>query len=278
MSDPVLHTAIVRAPGAQPVHCALFLHGILGTGGNLRGLAQAFVQADPSLAAVLVDLRLHGKSRAYAAPHDVQACARDVAALEGTLAWPVRGVVGHSFGGKVSLAYHALRPALNRVVLLDSDPGSRPDRVGSEQTMAVLDMLERLPKQYDKREAFVERVHAEGHSRAIADWLAMNLERTPEGLLLRVDLAGIRALLDSYFSSDLWPILEGSRARLDVVIGGRSRVWDDDQRARVDAIAAADPTRVRVHVLPEAGHWVHADDPRGLRAALLDDTTQIDTP
>jgi pimeloyl-ACP methyl ester carboxylesterase len=245
-----------------------FLHGILGTGGNLRGLAQAFVQADPTLGALLVDLRLHGKSRGFAPPHDVAACARDLLALEATLKLPIVGVVAHSFGGKVALAYHAQRPLLERVVLLDSDPGSRPDRVGSEQTMAVIGLLERLPKLYAKREDFVERVHGEGHSRAIADWLAMNLERTPEGFAFGVDLDGIRALLDSYFASDLWPVLEDSSARIDVVIGGRSQVWDEAHVARINRLASQNPERVCAHVLAEAGHWVHADDPHGLRRVL----------
>jgi pimeloyl-ACP methyl ester carboxylesterase len=129
-------------------------------------------------------------------------------------------------------------------------------------------MLERLPKLYAKREEFIERVHAEGHSRAIADWLAMNLERTPLGLELRIDLDGIRALLDSYFTSDLWPGLEGSAAHVDVVIGGRSRVWDEAHLARIQQLAIEKPDRVRAHVLAEAGHWVHADDPAGVRAAL----------
>jgi esterase len=268
MPSPTLNTTLLRAQASEPTRVVAFLHGILGTGGNLRGLAQAFVQADPTLGALLIDLRLHGKSRGFAPPHDVAACARDLLALESTLALPIVGVVAHSFGGKVALAYHAQRPRLERVVLLDSDPGRRPDRVGSEQTMAVIAMLERLPKLYPKREDFVELVHGEGHSRAIADWLAMNLERTPEGLAFRVDLAGIRALLDSYFASDLWPVLEGSSARIDVVIGGRSRVWDEAHLARINQLASEQPERVFAHVLAEAGHWVHAEDPHGLRRAL----------
>lgn len=252
----------------------LFLHGILGSGANLRGLALAFVQADPSLVVHLVDLRLHGKSRAFTAPHDVRACARDLVALESTLAQPVIGVLGHSFGGKVALAYHAERPQLSRVITLDSDPGSRPDRVGSEQTTAVLEMLERAPRHYPKREQFLDYVHAAGHSRAIAEWLAMNLERRPDGFALQTDLAGIRALLDSYFATDLWSVLDLSRAQVDIVIGGRSQVWDQASRARIEALAATKPT-LHVHVLPDAAHWVHVDDPAALRAALV---AQTDTP
>ncbi|MDB4985996.1 MAG: putative hydrolase, alpha/beta fold family [Myxococcaceae bacterium] len=278
MSEPVLHGAWVRAADAAPNQVTLFLHGILGSGSNLRGLAQAYVQAEPQCAALLVDLRLHGKSRGFAPPHDVRACARDLLALEPTLPWPVTAVVGHSFGGKVALAYHDLRPSLTRVVTLDSDPGARPDRVGSEQTMTVLALLDRLPKTYSKRDEFIAQVEAQGQPRAIAEWLAMNLERTAEGFAFRVDLPGIRALLDSYFSLDLWPVVERSAAQLDVVIGGLSRVWDAAHLARIEGLAREQPKRVHVHLLPDAGHWVHVDAPVALRAALIAAKAQTDTP
>lgn len=282
MTPPVLHSAWVRAAAANPSRVVLFLHGILGSGSNLRGIAQAFVQAEPSTAALLVDLRLHGRSVGFAPPHDVAACARDLIALEQTLPWPVTAVVGHSFGGKVALAYHRERPQLARVVTLDSDPGSRPDRVGSEQTMSVLAMLEQFPPTYARREDFVALVQAAGHPRGIAEWLAMNLERSGDQaspqFTLRIDLPGIHQLLDSYFSSDLWPVLEGSGARVDVVIGGRSQVWGDEQRVRIEALRERRPACIHVTVLPEAGHWVHVDDPTGLRAALLAPHTQTATP
>ena len=272
MPEPILHTSTVRAADSTPSEAVLFLHGILGTGGNLRGVAQAFVQAHPYYMAVLVDLRLHGRSQGFASPHDVRVCADDLVRLEPSLPLPVTGVIGHSFGGKVSLAYHEARPQLARVALLDSAPGPSPERIGSEQTLAVIDMLARAPRHYAGREDFIAYVHAEGHGRTIADWLAMNLERQPEGFRLRLDVEAVRSLLDSYFSLDLWPVLEGSRARTDVIIGGRSQVWSAASRTRLEALAAQKPAgTLRVHVLPEAGHWLHVDDPQGVRRALIAD-------
>jgi pimeloyl-ACP methyl ester carboxylesterase len=259
---------VLRPEGRPAEHCTLFLHGILGTGVNLRPVAQALMRSDPSMAAVLVDLRQHGRSQGFPPPHDIAHCADDLVALASLLPAPVTEVVGHSFGGKVALAYHARRTDLTRVSVLDSGPGTRPDRHGSEQTTQVIEMLERAPARFARREEFLDYVQARGHSRAIADWLAMNLERTEDGFRSRLDMPSIRALLDDYFVQDLWPVIENSQARIDVVIGGRSNVWDAEDRARIHGIAEQRHGHVFVHLLPDAGHWVHVDDLPGLTQAL----------
>lgn len=268
MATSTLHHAFVRPEAGTPDRAALFLHGILGTGMNLRPVAQAFVKADPRYEAVLVDLRQHGRSQGFPAPHTIAACAADLAALEHSLALPVKAAVGHSFGGKVALAYLSSHPALERVVSLDSGPGARPDREGSADTDVVLATLARAPARFAKRDDFVEFVKSEGHSRMVADWLAMNLERDADGFRLRTDLASIHALLDDYFTVDLWPALEQSSAAIDVVIGDRSGVWSEAERTRLRALEASSAGRVRAHVIPDAGHWVHVEAPAAVASVV----------
>jgi esterase len=265
---PLLHHSILPSQSPASPRTILLLHGILGTGSNLRGLGQALLAVDPSAQCVFVDLRMHGRSQGFAPPHTVAACADDLHALAAALPSTPTEVIGHSFGGKVALAYAQKRPDLQRIALIDSSPFLRADRHGSEQTMAVIAMLERLPATFGTRAAFVEHVHAQGFSRMIADWLAMNLDRTDAGFRFRLDLTAIRSLLDDYFAHDLWPVLAHSQARVDLVIGGRSEVWREADMVRAQRLSAEQPERVRVHVLPEAGHWVHVDDPQGLKAAL----------
>jgi pimeloyl-ACP methyl ester carboxylesterase len=215
-----------------------------------------------------VDLRMHGRSQGLAPPHTVRACAEDLVALERQLPCPVTQIVGHSFGGKVALAYHERRPELERVALLDSAPGHRIQAAGSEQTFAILRLLEAMPREFSRREEFLELVVASGHSRMIAEWLAMNLERSSAGFRFRVQLDAVHQLLTDYFALDLWPVLEGSHARLDVVVGARSGVWQPEDLARFHALAERSPERRFLHVLKEAGHWVHVDAPETLAQVL----------
>lgn len=263
-----LHHVLVRPDGDGADRALLSLHGILGTGPNLRPVAQALVAADPRQLVALVDLRQHGRSQGFAAPHTLDAAALDLTALEAQLPVPVRGVLGHSFGGKVAVAYHALRPDLERVILLDSNPGARSDRSGSADTLEVLDVLERAPSHFTRRDEFLAYLGSQGLSRTLRDWLAMNLERTESGFRLKLELPSIRALLDDYFEKDLWHVLESSSAKVDIVVGGRSKVFDAADRERLAELERSTGGRIKAHVLPDAGHWVHVDDPAGVAAAV----------
>jgi esterase len=250
------HEALGDGPAAL-----LFLHGILGRGRNWRTLARRFAEARPQWRAVTVDLRGHGDSLGSAPPHDVARAAADLEALD--LGVPVRGVLGHSFGGKVALAYADSHRPLDAVWVIDSTPSARPDREGSGVVTEVLEVLEGLPDQFEDRRAFVDAAVAGGLARPVARWLAMNLQPAgSEGFRYGVEMPAVHALLEDYFALDQWAIVE--RGGVDLVIGGRSSVFSPEDRQRAQGLAQS-----RVHVLPEAGHWVHADAPDDLLELLV---------
>jgi len=267
---PALHTLPVTHPSAPaPRRWVLFLHGILGSGINWRRFAQQWVQAQPSWGALLVDLRLHGDSQGFAPPHTLAAAAADLLALQPP--GVVDAVVGHSFGGKVALEYVRLREgALAHAVILDASPGTRIDPTGSELSLQAFHVLEHAGA-VPNRAAFVARAREAGLSTGVAQWLAMNGVQRGDRFAVKLDLPAVRTLLADYFARDLWPVVEAppGRVRFDVVLGGRSQVWGAADRARLEAIAERAPDRVRVHTLPEAGHWLHVDDPQGMAAILL---------
>jgi len=265
--------ARVTAEGATPARWMLALHGILGSGANLRGLARRLVDACPAWGVVLVDLRMHGTSQGAPPPHTLAAAADDLIRLEDALALPIQGALGHSFGGKVTLAYMDRRRADGRSPLaeawvLDASPSA--ERKGSpvrrsSVTGEVVAMLRAIPQPLPSRERFFAIVAERSFPRSIAEWLAMNLRRADDGFRLRLDLDAIEALLADYFAHDLWHVLEepGFADDLHVVIGGRSNALDAADRARLDELP-----HVHAHLLPEAGHWVHVDAPDALFALV----------
>lgn len=261
------YTALTEGPRA-PERWVLFLHGLLGRGGNWRSFGRRWVQLHPSWGAALVDLRLHGDSRAGAAPpHTVRAAAEDVLALVPTLPGPVEALVGHSLGGKVVLAaQRASGQRFPRAVVLDASPSSRPDGLGSEQSRDVLALLARLPRAYATRTEFISAVEAGGQPRAIAQWLAMALEPGKGGFQLSLDLEGLGSLFRSVLAEDDWDVVASVPAghRIAFVVGERSGVVEPAARARLAGLAPG----VTLEEIPGAGHWLQVDAPDATFAAV----------
>lgn len=256
-------------------------HGIYGAGTNWRGIARKVVEQRPDWSIVLVDLRNHGRSATPDAgaepPHTLAACAEDLAALFDELP-TLRAIAGHSFGGKVVLATRKRAPTrLVQTWMFDASPSPRP---GAEQDPAnsvtrVLALMERLPKQWAKREEFIAAVVAEGHAAPLAQWLAMNVvpadgttsRPTRETVYeLRLDLVAIRQMLQDYYAEDLWPValdplLPGT---VEIVIADTSNTLDAADRERL----ATPPAHLHVHHI-DAGHWLHIEAPANVVQLLV---------
>jgi esterase len=283
------HHALVAPDGAAPAGWLLFLHGILGSGANWRTIARRLVAERPDWGAVLVDLRMHGRSQGAPPPHTLDAVAADLERLAADLTgrgMRVAGVIGHSFGGKAALALRARAPGwLAETWVLDASPSARPGALapagspppgkpGSDPGDVLL-MLETLPGQFSGRDEFLAMVTERGFSRPLAEWLAMNLDRGDGGMRLRLDLGGIRALLGDYYAQDLWPAVESSElpGALRFAIAGRSQAVSEADRARLEALASGE--RIALHVIREAGHWLHMEAPDALLALFSGELTRL---
>ena len=255
------HAAKVAPEGGDVRGWLFFLHGILGSGANWRTIARRLVAARPEWGALLVDLRMHGRSQGAPPPQTVAAAADDLVRLAAESGLPVAGVVGHSFGGKVALALRG-KLALDTIWVLDATPGPRAEpKDDPDSAQHVLDALRQLPRLLPDRAAFVEAMTGRGFSRGLADWLAMNLEAADGGYRLRLDLDAVGELLADFYRRDLWSALESGPGAMHLVIAARSRALDQADRRRAAALPIA------VHTL-DAGHWLHMEAPDALLALL----------
>jgi esterase len=246
--------------GEGPVGVVL-LHGFLGSGRNLRTLAQRWQQLQPEHRFLLPDLRGHGVSPGLAPLGDrvtLEALAADVLATarDRDLTAPFR-LVGHSLGGRVALAAARFAAAeIADITLLDIAPG--PIDPAYSESRRVLDVLIDAPAEaHDRRELrgfFVGR----GLTPALADWLLMNLETVGgEGdarkVRWRIDRAALEHLHARSMTEDLWDVVQARAVPLRCIRGGRSGYVSDAEAARLRA--AGCPTTT----LPDAGHFVHVD-------------------
>lgn len=264
----LLHYDELRAPGSTPDRWMLVLHGIFGTGRNWATVVRRVVAERPDWGALLVDLREHGGSTGFPPPHTLAAAAGDLAGLVRATGLPVRGVLGHSFGGKVALAFARDHGAgLERVWVVDSTPD--PLAPGGE-AWAMLRTVKALPAHYASRAEAVAALERSGVRTPVARWMATNLEAAPGGgYRWRLDFDAIESLLLDFFRADLWPVILSppGRAVIHVVKASESGLLSPGAVARIRD--AARTGRVVFHELP-GSHWVHAEHPEEVQALLVE--------
>lgn len=265
------HT-FVTAPEANPHQWILFLHGILGSGSNLRRLAKAVVTSQPSWGAILVDLRMHGQSQHMSPPHSLESASHDVDAFIFNIERPIRGIVGHSFGGKVAL--HCIqqhRDIFSRAFILDANPGMI-SCVSTDflSTPNVLKTLQRLPTLFASRQVLIQEIESNGYTHSIAQWLAMNYETIDNGVRLRLNLDAIEQMLNDYCKQDLWSVVELHLPNGDMhfILGAQSTTLSNADRTRLNQIHQKSPNKFQVHSIAQAGHWVHIDAPHEVETIL----------
>ncbi|KAM0972123.1 hypothetical protein TB2_019500 [Malus domestica] len=244
-----------------------------------RRLAQEF----PTWQFLLVDLRCHGDSASIKkrGPHSVSSTALDVLKLVQQLRLIPRVIVGHSFGGKVALSMvdQAAKPFARpvRVWVLDATPGIvRPGGDGEDHPEELISVLSTLPKEVSSKRDVVDALLQKGFSKDVAQWVVTNLRPTkspgssPSTFSWVFDLKGIAEMYKSYEETNLWKIVEDVPRGVHVNFLKAERSlhrWALGDLQRIHAaeeLAVEEAGGVEMHVLEDAGHWVHADNPDGL--------------
>lgn len=236
----------------------LLTHGIYGAGSNWRGIARKLVAARPDWSVVLVDLRNHGRSESGEPPHTLEACAEDLRALVAELG-SIEVLAGHSFGGKVVLQARPLVGDVAQIWMLDSSPSTRRDLANDPTSaLAVLELLERLPRTWPSRDAFVQAIVDAGHTKDLGAWLGMNVVADGDVYTLRLALPALREMLADYCARDLWHLVEDASlpGTVEIVIADRSSTLSAADRERLSAPLA----HIHAHHI-DAGHWLHIDAP-----------------
>ncbi|XP_078434312.1 alpha/beta-Hydrolases superfamily protein isoform X2 [Wolffia australiana] len=276
----------LKGKSAPDPPTAVLLHGILGCRKNWGSFSRRLAQEFPMWQFLLVDLRCHGESASLNkdGPHTVASAALDVLKLVRQLRITPRVLIGHSFGGKVALSMvdQAAKPFARpvRVWVLDATPGKvRAGGHGEDRPSELIEFLSRMPRQISsKRDIIASLVH-EGFSPDVSQWVATNLQRSKtsessSSFSWIFDLDGISDMYRSYEETSLWKVVEDvpRGVHVDFLKAERSlHRWalEDIQRIHAaEELAAEEGAGVQMHVLEDAGHWVHADNPDGLFGIL----------
>ncbi|XP_010421916.1 PREDICTED: uncharacterized protein LOC104707289 [Camelina sativa] len=259
---------------------AVLVHGILGSGKNWGTFARRLAHEFPTWQFLLVDLRCHGDSASLKkrGPHSVATTASDVLKLVGQLRLTPRVLVGHSFGGKVvlSMVEQAAKPLPRpvRAWVLDATPGKvRAGGDGEDHPRELISFLRTLPKVVSSKREILNALLKEGFSNDVAQWVVTNLRPTGpscSSFSWTFDLDGISQLYQSYEDTNLWNFVENLPRGVHVNFLKAERSlhrWALKDLQRIHAaeeLASEEGAGVEMHVLEDAGHWVHTDNPDGL--------------
>ena len=233
------------------------LHGLFGSSGNWRGIARELAATHTVHS---VDLRNHGASP-WADSMDYLEMADDVLQLCDRLGLKAPAVLGHSMGGKVAMALALRHPGrIGGLIVVDIAPDSYADTLTPyAEAMRGADVMAAASRAEVQR-----RLQETTPDPEVVPFLMQNLVSRNDHFDWRLNLLGIGLAMPQLcaFPSALLGL------RFDgpvTVIAGR----DSDYVVDHDG-AAFEPmfTRVAVQVIENAGHWVHADQPRAFLASV----------
>ena len=269
---PLASTTVVPDTGTAS-HAIVLLHGIYGRGRNWQAIARGIVAARPDYACWLVDLPYHGESPPARHGDTVVGLARDLDDWLRDAGIAPDVVLGHSYGGKVALALAGIRHAAldpansapSDIWVIDSTPEARAP---SGSAWDMLRLVRTLPAGFGTREEAVSAIVAGGFTLGVGQWMATNLVRDGGHFVWRLDFDRMERLLQDFFRTDLWPLVEDAARPqvLHFLKATRSSAMSDEAAARIRALGHP---RVHLHER-EGGHWIHAESPAVVTALLVD--------
>lgn len=250
-----LHTRELGAESDRPL---LMLHGLFGSCANWLPIARQL--AAHGRRVLLPDLRNHGRSFHHP---DVSypALAADLLRLLDTAGIDEADLVGHSMGAKAAMWLALTAPARVRsVVAVDSAPVVYPNRL--EAILAGLHSI-RLGALETRAEADATLARWVA-DRRVRDYLLQNLVRDDGAWRWRMNLAALAAGIATIVG---WPANVPRAAypgRALLLYGGASDYVLPAHEPRIRQLFPY----ARLRCVAGAGHWVYADRPADVLAAL----------
>ena len=227
----------------------LILHGFLGMGDNWKTLGRKF--SEQGFQVHLLDQRNHGRS-----PHSDEMSyldmARDLKEYCDDHSLNDVVLMGHSMGGKTAMWAAGLFPNLfQKLIVVDIAPKYYPPH--HQQILAGLKALDEaeLDSRTEAEELLAKYIEEEG----VRLFLLKNLYwKTKERLGLRVNLGVLCAKVDAV--GEALPSDKVYPKPALFIKGAKSRYIEEEDRAPIKKHFPSS----RIVAIPNAGHWVHAEN------------------
>jgi esterase len=250
----VAEVFVRRSGTGSPI---VLMHGLFGAGGNLGAVARAL---QGTFTVYSLDLPGHGRSR-WQPRLDLPGMADAVTRWMEGEGLARAHVLGHSLGGKVAMQLALQDPArVESLIVGDIAPVAYPGQ--HDRVFAALDAVATgRCKSRDEAAVILSRFL---HEDAVVQFLLASLQRDDDGdYHWRFDLAGLRAAYPALLAAP-----QGGRSYGGPVLfikGGASEYIRERDWPAVQAFFP----RASLEVMPDCGHWLHAQDPQVFNTIVL---------
>lgn len=246
--------------GSSTAWPVVMLHGIRGYAETFSRLAAAL---QPGVRVIAFDQRGRGSSdwdpeRNYYA----DAYVKDLEAITNQMDLHQFDLLGHSMGGINAIIFAARHPArVRRLIVEDAGPGAFEASAGAARIRKELSTTPDCFASWDEAAAFMRALRPTVTEAARDQRLKSMLKATADGgYTWRYDHAGIAATRlnpDPARRVDLDACIQAIACETLVVRGGRS---DYLQPEMAQHMCGLNP-RVTTIEIPDAGHYIHDDQP-----------------
>jgi esterase len=229
----------------------LILHGLFGLGDNWNTLSKSF--AENGFCVYQIDLRNHGRSE-HSFDFSYDFMANDLKILMQAENLSKADIIGHSMGGKAAMYFALEYPELlNRMIVADISPAYYPQH--HQSVLSALHALDLnvIKSRKEAEEKLSEALNDEG----TIQFLLKNLYwKTDTQLEWRFGLQEIEENIEMVGEA-----LPGTKV-IDVptlfLKGERSGYIQQEQEELIKTRFS----NVKIETVPDAGHWVHAENPK----------------
>lgn len=237
----------------------VFLHGLMGFLNNWRKIVSGLESTERCLA---YDQRGHGRSIKPETGYAPEDYADDLKAILDELGWTKIVLVGHSMGGRNALNFCSRYPEMvEKFIMEDIGPSSSVDNLGYYQILLGL-----VPAPFADRASaraffsgeFLEKARTRDNPKMLAEYFYANMEEKSDGTVSwRFSKEAILESVRQGQIKDRWSELSDLKVPTLLIKGENSRELSLETYEKMLA------TNKLIHgvILPNAGHWVHADQP-----------------
>lgn len=239
----------------------VILHGLYGSSDNWVSMAR---QLESDFHVIIPDQRNHGRSP-HTATHTYEGMVEDLHRLFTTLNLSNVNLLGHSMGGKTAMLFALKYPKLvKKLIIADISPRNYSEQTNygeiTNNHKYIIEALQSLKlAEAHSRQDLDNQLEAYIKAPVLRQFLLKNIDRdNQQGFYWRLNLPVIAASLEEVMDG-FSHLPDNISADIETVfIKGENSPYIQEE----DLLAARKRFKgAQVVSIPDAGHWLHAEQP-----------------